>query len=712
MIDCSPEYRAAIVGDSRKMYIQAIIDLISPDIVYGDASSQTSSKYSKPEQLHDKVMQAVRHATLERNRWLLDGSYRGYPDDPADLTSEVGYQSAALSGEAGSFSVPQFVRMNFSGVEVLQAISVYFPGAVSDGVPRDFVVSIRATDNEVYYTKTFEGNTAPSISLSGFTVYSPASIEVNVSAWSLPYRRMRVMEIIPGIYETWTQRMISEINVRQQVNFACTALPYGTATISIKNDDRRFEPRNKSGVFLSITDRQEIPIMVGPELPDGSVEYKQVGVFYQYSGGWKTGENRLTITWELVDIVGLLAERDYVIPDTLPTTLSGWLANLVSQLGVNFSGRYRVNAAYADVPVSVRQASDLNGQKCGDVLRYACMAAGCFPFADANTGYLAAEPLWNSGNRVTLDNMPKYPVMRANNDLGYVQFTLNDGHGTVFRVGGNSSASSETLSNSNPFIQTKKAALTAAKNILACYGGNQIEISGRGDPASECGDVDSIQLDESQATSARRMNQTISFSDGVMQNLPAVFLQADGSYLFNSRVYLTGEGTWTAPTGVTNLFVIIGGGGDGGEDGTAGTMEKDGKPGAAGRGGYVYAGTIGINDGQSFTYSCGDGGAANGGKGAATTFGTLTSASGRRYNGYTDIRSGDVYARDGVKAPLPGSGDGGKGGKAGRRGRTTTGADGNEHTTRPTPGGPGVAGQSGFIVIWYAVPESDAGGTT
>ena len=126
--------------------------------------------------------------------------------------------------------------------------SVYFPDAVSDGVPRDFVISIRAVDGEVYYTKTFEGNTADSVSLSGFTVYSPASIEVNVSAWSLPYRRMRVMEIIPGIYETWSQRMISEINVRQQVNFACTALPYGTATLTIKNDDRRFEPRNKSGV--------------------------------------------------------------------------------------------------------------------------------------------------------------------------------------------------------------------------------------------------------------------------------------------------------------------------------------------------------------------------------------------------------------------------------------------------------------------------------
>lgn len=711
MIDCSPAYQAAIVGDSRRMYIRAVIDLISPDIVYGEASAQTSGKYSKPAQLHDKVMQADRRATLERNRWLLDGSYSVYPDDPAELTSEVGYQSAALSGDDGSFAVSQFVQMHFSGVDVLQAISVYFPDAVSDGVPRDFVVRIRAEDGEVYYTQTFEDNTAASVSLSGFTVYSPASIEVNVSAWSLPHRRMRVMEIIPGIYETWTKRMISDLDVRQQVNFACTALPYGTATLTIDNHDRRFEPRNKAGVFASITDRQAIPILIGPKLPDGSVEYKQVGVFYQYSGGWKTGENRLTITWDLVDIVGLLSDRDYVIPDTLPTTLSGWLANLVSQLGVNFTGRYRVNAAYADAPVAVRQASDLDGKKCGEVLRYACMAAGCFPFADAATGDLSAEPLWSGGNRVTLDNLPQYPVMKANNDLGYVQFTLNDGAGTVFRVGGNSSASSETLSISNPFIQTKEAALTAAKNILACYGGNQIEISGRGDPASECGDVDSIQLDESQATSARRMSQTISFSDGVMQNLPAVFLQADGAYLFNSRVYLTGEGTWTAPSGVTQLFVILVGGGDGGEDGTAGTMEEDGKTGAAGQGGYVYAATIGINDGQSFTYACGEGGAANGGNGTATTFGTRTSASGRRYNGYTDIRSGDVYARDGVKAPLAGSGDGGNGGKAGRRGRTRTGANGETITVKPTPGGPGVAGVSGCIVIWY-VSESDTGGTT
>ncbi len=98
------------------------------------------------------------------------------------------------------------------------------------------------------------------------------------------------------------------------------------------NLDRRFEPRNKNGVFRSIEERQGIDISIGV---DGG-DYQHVGIFYQYSGGWKTGDNGTTMQWSLVDIVGLLADRQYLPPDTLPTTLQGWAASLVSQLGTNF----------------------------------------------------------------------------------------------------------------------------------------------------------------------------------------------------------------------------------------------------------------------------------------------------------------------------------------------------------------------------------------
>ena len=105
-----------------------------------------------------------------------------------------------------------------------------------------------------------------------------------------------------------------------------------------------------------------------------------------------------------------------------------------------------------------------------------------------------------------------------------------------------------------------------------------------------------------------------------------------------------------------------------------------------------------------------------GGPGEPTTFGAYSSATGQRYDdGYTDIASGDSYARTGVQAPLPGSGDGGAGGQAGRQGQrhyeTTYDEDGKpigSHSVvdvEPTDGTPGVPGATGCIVIYWDKEE-------
>src|SRR5699024_12301198 len=49
------------------------------------------------------------------------------------------------------------------------------------------------------------------------------------------------------------------------------------------------------------------------------------------------------LEWSLVDIVGLIADREYIPPATLPATLGGWVASIVAQLGTNFAQRYRVD---------------------------------------------------------------------------------------------------------------------------------------------------------------------------------------------------------------------------------------------------------------------------------------------------------------------------------------------------------------------------------
>lgn len=701
MIESSQAYKAAITGDTRRMVLRALINIISPDIVFGAGDTSGQIAWSQLAQLYDKVFGVPKkYATLERNRWSLDGTWDIFPDDPADTAGQVSYVGNVLSGEDGTFETPPWVEMQFSNVSVLQACSVYFPDDAYDGVPEDFTVEVKQ-GGTAYHTKTYTGNTAASVALEGFTVNNPDAIRVTVTKWSRPGRRMRVVEIVPGVYEAWDSGMLAEFSVKQQGNVACTALPYGTCTLKMDNLSRRFEPRAKAGIFQSIEERQGIDVSLGVRLPDGTDDFKRLGIFYQYAGGWRTGDNGLTMQWSLVDIVGLLADREFLPPSTLPTTLGGWIGTLVAQLGDSFASRWHVDPNYTAAAATVRTAADVQGKKCGDILRWVCMATGTWPRADAETGDLTAEPLWSEGNKITLDNLTGYPVMSANSDVAALIFTLNDGSSTQYIVSGNSTASSETVSISNPFIKTQAQALTAAKLILSTYGGNVLSLTGRGDPSSEIGDVDTVWLDESQATTARRTMQTFSISDGVLQGCQSQLLQADGSFLYQGREVITAPGTWKAPAGKKSLRVILVGKGGDGTDGADGTWSAAGADGEDGLGALVWAGTISINDQQSFTVSLGE----------DTVFGAYSSANGKRYgNGYTDVQSGESYARTGVKSPRTGTGDGGIkgiGGAKGERHRESwTDADGGSHSTividaYPGKGTAGKTGALGCVVVYY-----------
>ena len=354
------------------------------------------------------------------------------------------------------------------------------------------------------------------------------------------------------------------------------------------------------------------------------------------------------------------------------------------------------------LPVTVRTAEDVQGKKCGDILRWVCQATGTWPRADASTGDLTAEPLWSEGNRVTLDNLNSYPTMKANGDVAALIFTINDGADTKYIVSGNATSSSETVSIDNPFIKTEAQALAAARLILSTYGGNVLDLTGRGDPSSEIGDVETVWLDESQATTARLTMQTFQFSDGVMQGCQSQLLQADGSFLYQGREVITTPGTWKAPAGKKSLRVVLVGKGGDGTKGADGNFENAGADGVDGLGGLVWAGTININEGQEFPVAFGE----------DTTFGAYSSANGKRYdNGYTDVASGDSFGRTGVAKPVPGTGDGGAGGKGGTKGQghyeTSYNSQGNPNGTYwavdvpPGKGANGAKGVFGCVVVYW-----------
>ena len=686
MIEVSDGFQAAAIGVSRRMLAKAVVEIVDPDITYGESNGSGAAVWSRPEQLHDKILvKDRRYATLEPGRWLLDGSAFLLPEDAATAKGQIGHVGDVLCDENGVFPTEVYAEQPFSNVSILQACSLYFSSDPVDGIPVDFRVCV-LSGSATIYEKAFTGNKAVSVTLMDFTVYDPTAIRVYVSRWSVGRRRIRVLDIIPGLYEEWSLSSIVSLDVQMRGNFADLALPYGTADLRIKNTDRRFEPFTRSGIFKSIEERQRIPISMGPVQSDGSVEYAPIGVFFQRSGGWDTGQNDMYIDWQLVDICGLLADRDFVIPETLPTTLAEWFQCFASQLGENFETFWHVDPNYADLPVTVNDPSHLQNRKCGALIRYACMATGTWPRADQETGKLTAEPLWSQGSKITLKQMYDFPVKKSNDFLATLTFKLYDGteNGTIIVISGNATSSSKNLSIDNPFIHTLEAAQTAARQILSQYGGIKIEAVSRGNPASEIGDVDTIWINDSEAKTGRRMEQSFRITGGVLKNNRNVWLQADGSFLFERRVVLTGSGEWTPPAGVTEIRYILGQGAQGstaGQDGTGPIYydpDWDEAPsvnaadGQAGKPGRILSGTTMINPGVPISYYCGKGTAAgpHGAivpEGEDTAFGpNLTTADGKIYfPSFTDIASGNAYGRADVEKPVDGTSDGAKAGAGG-----------------------------------------------
>ena len=732
MLKVSDAYKEAVVGSPRRIELLAIVDISDPDKEFGAVTSSGEAPWSRAEQLHNYELDAPpRYATGERGRWLGDGSFDLFPDDYS-LQEEIGFAGSLLSSPAGNFTAPFVVQINFARVRILQAFSLFFSTDPLDGVPADFMVEV-IQGSTAYYTQEVEGNTKAEVQFKDFTVYNPDAIRVTITSWSLPSRRVRMVELVMGMFERWDPGMFASFSATLQGQFSCLSLPYGSVNMAVDNSDRRFEPRRKDSIFQSIEERQGVDLYICCQTPDG-MERVKIGLFYQAGDGWKTSDNSLTIRWYLVDIIGLICDRTFLVPDVLPTTLEGWLQALVRQLGESFSGRYRVDPAYANLPVTANNRADVTGKKCGDILRWACQASGTWPRARQQDGALTAEPLWNEGNKLTLDNLNSYPTMKANENLAALIFRLADENQTEYVVSGNATNSEKTVTIVNPFLHTQAQAMSAARLILAQYGGNVLETAGRGDPASEIGDVDTVWLDESNATTARRMTQTFQFQDGVLQNCQSTLLQADGSYLYTEFAVITESGTWKAPPGVRQLRIVLGQGGQGGgfgDDGYVKAFEDPytgqwgnqvfsgyGKPGQDGQGGAIWYGVIPCNEEQEFAVHLGTGGAAAltrgvpGGLGEHTTFGAYSSENGRVYeNGYTDIANGQVFARTGVAAPLPGTGDGGKGGEGGEPGAgylyQNEGDIGYrfQRTKDPGPGKPGVAGAVGFVMVTWEKPE-------
>lgn len=185
--------------------------------------------------------------------------------------------------------------------------------------------------------------------------------------------------------------------------------------------------------------------------------------------------------------------------------------------------------------------------------------------------------------------------------------------------------------------------------------------------------------------------------------------QASGTPLqTHGQVIYTTSGTFTVPTGVTELEVFLVGGGGG-----TGTETKNGFGGAGG--GYTGYGRIGVTPGKTYSVYVGAGGkgGTDGGKGGTSSFvGDTPIISIEGGNGVTDAKGGSGGSGGGaggqyqIKAGNGGS-DGSRGEdsrpyNAGQQAFYYEGGTGQGHTTRAFHESGGTLYAGGGGGAWYS----------
>lgn len=532
MIDTSDAFQAAVVADVRHMVPRATIQVIPPTTEYQYVEENNISIYSPNvlQQMTDKSTENPQpYATLERNRWVLDGTFRLYDANPSSAPDSAGTMSNSISDNDCTFENPVSLELYFTGIDKLTACCVFFSYG-AEGWPTDYTVEILSSGT-VMYTKSVEANTASSIMVTGLQIESPDAIRVTITAWSLPGYRARITEISPGILQIWNEHDMISLTAIQQTDLSALSTPYGTCTLSFYNPDSLFDPEDPNGYFYDLEPKQTVSIEIGAVLPSGSREYVPVGTYYQTDMGWTVSADGMTQNWELWDIVGMLKDIPYQVKSPLPSILQEWVESLLEHLGETFKNRYIIDVESEDISDSLaidENSTVLDGKTCGEVLAYICQAVRCFACTDAATGFLRLRKVGSEGSQITLNNLSAFPSVKANEKLSRIAYTVErDGVQTTQIYDTAIRGATKEVQSGNPFAVPNGDFSPADMAAFAAsyYGGNTIEATGRGNPSAELGDYDTIQTRNAKTAKGYRSSQSYKFVDGVLCDCQVVLTQ-------------------------------------------------------------------------------------------------------------------------------------------------------------------------------------------
>lgn len=272
-------------------FLKVKFNIVDPE-TNPDLSSNSEEIFSDLDNIKETTIpQTKNYATLEKNFWLLNDSQPIYGSEELEQT----YVSSYMSDKNCLFSDKACITLTSSVYLTTLGLTMVF-----DSIDKNYAKKLKVKayrDSTMIMDKdyTLSSYSDRLIFADNEELVRWNKIEIYFIESSLPYRRIRVNQLLFGIMETYTDENLISAESKEKTTMINSELPTHTFKFSIDNMNKLFNPDNPQGWYRYILQQQPISYEWGYQLDDGTIEWILGGKML-LTGSVEVGENQVSFS--------------------------------------------------------------------------------------------------------------------------------------------------------------------------------------------------------------------------------------------------------------------------------------------------------------------------------------------------------------------------------------------------------------------------------
>lgn len=272
-------------------FLKVKFNIVDPE-TNPDLSSNSEEIFSDLDNIKETTIpQSKNYATLEKNFWLLNDSQPIYGSEELEQT----YVSSYMSDKNCLFSDKACITLTSSVYLTTLGLTMVF-----DSIDKNYAKKLKAKayrDSTMIMDKdyTLSSYSDRLIFADNEELVRWNKIEIYFIESSLPYRRIRVNQLLFGIMETYTDENLISAESKEKTTMINSELPTHTFKFTIDNMNKLFNPDNPQGWYRYILQQQPISYEWGYQLDDGTIEWILGGKML-LTGSVEVGENQVSFS--------------------------------------------------------------------------------------------------------------------------------------------------------------------------------------------------------------------------------------------------------------------------------------------------------------------------------------------------------------------------------------------------------------------------------